>query len=289
MKTEIVGNGPPMVTVIGSIHGDEPCGANAINRFLSDGPSLRDHASVQFIIANQEALEQNQRHLDTDLNRAFPGDPNSDKHEERLAHQIAEATATTPTMSLHSTHSTPEPFVLFDEDDPLAPHMADAMPLTKAVDVEAYDDTGFVRCSSVLEVEAGCQQTDKASENAYQLLCDFLRIFGLLDGEVEDLDTTLYRLGSLVDKESPDATYEFVAENFEQVSAGDVFARKNGTPITADDEFVPILMSGEGYAEILGYAGVELGSLRLSDSRSLPYVVSESATSLNESDSTSQH
>jgi len=36
MHVETLGEGTPSVAIVGAIHGDEPCGARAIERFLGE-------------------------------------------------------------------------------------------------------------------------------------------------------------------------------------------------------------------------------------------------------------
>jgi len=86
MEVTKLGEGEAEYVVVGSVHGDEPCGKQAIKRFIESGYDLQE--PVKFIIANEEALEQDKRFLDVDLNRNFPGDSESNEHEERLAAKI---------------------------------------------------------------------------------------------------------------------------------------------------------------------------------------------------------
>ena len=83
MKVVRKGDGEPEFTVMGSVHGDEPAGKEAIERFLSEEREF--HKPAQFVIGNEKALLEGQRFLESDLNRSFPGDPESERYEERLA------------------------------------------------------------------------------------------------------------------------------------------------------------------------------------------------------------
>uniref|UniRef100_UPI000ABCAF2C succinylglutamate desuccinylase/aspartoacylase domain-containing protein n=1 Tax=Haloferax profundi TaxID=1544718 RepID=UPI000ABCAF2C len=86
MRIYELGDGTPEVSVVGSIHGDEPCGARAIERFVAEDPDVE--RPVKLIVANEEALDADVRYLDEDLNRAFPGDPHAENHERRLAYDL---------------------------------------------------------------------------------------------------------------------------------------------------------------------------------------------------------
>ncbi|MDY6780920.1 MAG: succinylglutamate desuccinylase/aspartoacylase family protein, partial [Halobacteria archaeon] len=77
------GPGEASLAVVGSIHGDEPSGAEAIRRVLNE--DLEYSEAVKFVVANPRALEAGERYVDVDMNRNFPGDSESDEVEERLA------------------------------------------------------------------------------------------------------------------------------------------------------------------------------------------------------------
>ncbi|MDQ3014847.1 MAG: succinylglutamate desuccinylase/aspartoacylase family protein [bacterium] len=70
------------VTVMGGVHGDEPCGIVAIKSLISTFKPQQ--GKIHFIIANLRAIEQNKRETEMNLNRAFrpsellnPGQENS--------------------------------------------------------------------------------------------------------------------------------------------------------------------------------------------------------------------
>lgn len=79
MDVTQLGEGRPEVSVVACVHGDETNGAQAIDRFLEQRPEVR--APVQFIVANERAVEAEKRSIDADLNRSFPGNCRSDDHE----------------------------------------------------------------------------------------------------------------------------------------------------------------------------------------------------------------
>ena len=118
MRVEQLGEGEPTVAVVGGIHGDEPCGRDGIEAVLSDPPAVSQ--PVKFIVVNEEALAAGERYLELDLNRVFPGDPDSDVYEERLAAALTEELRGCTVLSLHSTQSYEGMFALVDEVTQLA-------------------------------------------------------------------------------------------------------------------------------------------------------------------------
>ncbi|MFB6206427.1 MAG: succinylglutamate desuccinylase/aspartoacylase family protein [Haloglomus sp.] len=250
------GPGDPEIALVGGVHGDEPSGVRAIRNLLDDG--LEFERGVRFIIANPPAFAANERFLDTDLNRVFPGDVEAPERERRLAAQLCELTGGLPTLSLHSTHSHPDPIALVAFDDDVA-HIAANLPVSDIVDETSTIDGAFTDCSSVITVEAGCQHTEEATETATEQARAFLAVTDAIDESVPDSEATFYRLDEKVEKPS-DAAYDLRVENFETVEAGTTYATAGDESFVADRPFVPILMSECGYEDVFGYKGSTVGT-----------------------------
>lgn len=249
------GPGSPAVSVVGGIHGDEPSGVRAI-RAVADA----DHdfqRGVRFIIANPPAFAADERYLDVDLNRVFPGDEDAEERERVLAAHLCSVTAELPTLSVHSTHSQPDPIALTAFDDPIA-EVAAQLPVPSVVDETPTIDGAFTNESLVTTIEAGCQHTDAATETAIDLVEAFLALTGVLDRRVSDADSTFYRMEDRIQK-PPDASYDLKVENFEHVPAGTTYATVDGEAFVAEEPFVPILLSECGYEDVFGYRGELVG------------------------------
>ena len=263
MRIEQLGEGTPEIAVVAGIHGDEPCGVRAVERVLAESPAVE--RPVKFVIANEEALERGVRYVEEDLNRAFPGDPDADTHERRLAADLAREIRDCTTLSLHSTQSYADPFALVDTVDAVARSVCPYLPVSVLVETEAESDGRLIEYPHVVEVECGLQGTDRAADNAVDLIYGFLRATGAL-ADAEPVagddrgDVTVYRLGSPVAKDGADE-YEVFAENFERVDAGEAFAATDGTQLIADEPFYPVLMSPYGYENVFGYRGERVGVL----------------------------
>ncbi|UPV74663.1 succinylglutamate desuccinylase/aspartoacylase family protein [Halorussus limi] len=263
MRIEQLGEGTPEIAVVAAIHGDEPCGVRAIERLLATSPAVE--RPVKFVIANEEALDRGVRYVEEDLNRAFPGDPDADTHEGRLAAALAQEVRDCTTLSLHSTQSYAEPFALVDTVDAVARSICPYLPVSVLVETEVESDGRLIEYPHVLEVECGLQGSDEAADNAVDLVYGFLEATGALPddepvagydrGEVE-----VFRLGRPVPKDGGDR-FEVFAENFERVAAGERFAAVDGRELVADEPFYPVLMSAYGYENVFGYRGERIGVL----------------------------
>jgi len=133
-----LGDGPPEVAIVGAIHGDEPCGARAVERLVDENPAVE--RPIKLILANEAALEAGVRYLDADLNRSFPGDPDAESHEGRLANRLQSELVGCSTLAIHSTQSYAEPFVVVDSMDEVARAVAPHLPVDAVIQTDAFTE-----------------------------------------------------------------------------------------------------------------------------------------------------
>lgn len=256
----VFGPGDADVAVVGCVHGNEPAGVRAMHRILQSDPEFRD--AVKFIVANPPAAVANRRYLDVDMNRVFPGDLNAEDRERRLAAQLVDATEGCRTVSIHTTHATPEPVAFVTGGNPGALETASRLPIQYVVNEQPVVDTAFSRTEGVVSIEAGKPDRHDAAAKAEKLVRCFLEDEGVMDESplaARDASPSYYQLVDTVEKPSDGKTYELIARNFERVDAGTAYARSEGGALIADEPFVPVLMSESGYSNIYGYRGRKVG------------------------------
>lgn len=249
------------LAVVTAIHGDEPCGVQAIHRLLDSVESFMQ--PVTFVIANERALEMESRFIDTDLNRAFPGHPKADLHERRLAARLLETLEGHDVVSVHSTTSIGEPFALIQRETRTTRSLARAAGVDHVVDI-SFVDGGLEDHVEGIAVECGIKGSEAAVETAVSTLENILTWRGALPGPANRTSPRLYRVTDRVEG----GDLQFVGENFTPVSAGDVFARRpvadsgvDSEAVRATEDFTPVLMSSDGYDDILGFAATRCGEL----------------------------
>ena len=258
MQVHTVGDGAPEVAVVGAVHGDEPCGARAIERFLESEPDVDRPAKL--IVANEHALERGVRYVDTDLNRCLPGDPESDQYEERLAAELMDEVRGCVALGIHSTVSYDRPFANVAYLNERKREAVAHLPVESVVDFTVVADGRSVELPGFVDIEAGHQGSAAAVDNAYDCLVAFLRTADVLPGDPPAPDPDVYEVTEPIYKE-PGRTYRFRGENFERVPAGERFATVDGEDLIADEEFWPVLMSGDGHDVLLGYRSTHRGPL----------------------------
>jgi len=259
MRVEQLGDGDPEIAVLAAVHGDEPCGVHALETLLSADPELQ--RPMKAVIVNERALARGVRYTEDDLNRVFPGDPDADSHERRLAHEIYQEVRGLTTFSMHSTQSYDEPFAVVSEAGALAESICPYLSVDAVVEAAGFTGGRLVEYADVIEVECGLQGTARAAENAVALLEEFLAAVGALPEEREDpREVPVFRMSRMVPKR-PAEEYAVFAANFERVSSGEAFAAVDGEKLVADEPFYPVLMSPYGYENEFGYAGELTGKL----------------------------
>ncbi|WP_232701898.1 succinylglutamate desuccinylase/aspartoacylase domain-containing protein [Halobacterium wangiae] len=251
----VAGPGEPEVAVIGGVHGDEPGGVHAVRRLRDADLDLQ--RGVMFVVANPAAVEAGQRFLDSDLNRVFPGDPDGDR-EQRIAAEVCDRVAELTTMSIHGTHSHPEPFGLVHRSQPSEYDLVAELPLPHVVDHSGVYEGTITTCGCLVEIEVGIQGTDEAAEAAERQARAFLQRVGALPGDPPRGNPDFFHMTEAVPK-APGAVGDLYVRNFEYVPEGTVFAAVDGEDLVADEPFYPILMSECGYPDIFGYKGRKLG------------------------------
>lgn len=259
MRVETLGDGEPDVAVVAAIHGDEPCGVHAVERILDEDPPVR--APAKLIVANELALERGVRFVDEDMNRAFPGAPEADTHEARLAYRLGEELEGCRVLAMHSTQSHGDPFAVADGVHDFARWIVPRLPVAALVDSANFvEGRIFASAPECVEVECGLQGSDQAAANAYSLTRAFLTALDVLPGDVQPREVPVFRLFERVPK-ATGSTHEVHVENFTRVDAGTTFASVDGESHVAETTFYPVLMSANGYENVFGYSAERVGSI----------------------------
>lgn len=261
MRVETLGDGEPEVAIVGGIHGDEPCGPAAVEALLD--ADLDVERPVKLVVANEKALSQGVRYVEEDLNRAFPGSPDADTHEGRLAHDLLNEIRGCAICSLHSTRSYAAPFALVQQTTGYARSVCPYLSVEALVETVQFSEGRLLGYPDVVELECGLQRSATAAENAKRLAREFLVATGVVSGEGEPNrrhPLPMFRMDKQIPKPAAE-TYEVFVDNFERVAEGQRYAAADGEPMYAARPFYPVLLSAYGYETVFGYAGDLVGRL----------------------------
>lgn len=243
MKTEVLGDGEPEYAVVACVHGDEPEGWEAIQRFKDSDYELEK--PLKIVLANEEAKNQGQRFLEKNLNRVFPGDENG-SHEEQLAARIFDELEGLKILDLHTTESEDSPFAIISR------HTRTQKQLAKSTGIDVVIDMTYVEGGLDDHLEAVVVESSRgenAVEELYKTMVNFLAAEGVIEEEFERSEPDFFEV---YDHEEGGG-YEFTAENFRPVETGQVFAEGRDDTKIADEEFHPVLMSTDGYDDMIGF------------------------------------
>jgi len=258
--------GAARVAIVGGLHGDEPAGERIVRRLadrLPEPAETTGEGTVRLIIANERALEAGVRYTDTDLNRAFPGDADSDEYERALAPEIMDAVdGMDAVFAIHTSHSVPPPFAIYSELTDSVHRTVTGMPVDYVLDASGLRGTTMDSVvPHTVSVEVGRQGSQQAVDFGYESTLAFLRVHGALDDEPPTFSpVTIVEGIEEVPKGSGEPHVNYA--NFEAIPEGEVFA--------SDDEYthrveeagiVPVLASEHGYEDIFGLYGRITGTL----------------------------
>ncbi|TKX46624.1 succinylglutamate desuccinylase [Halorubrum sp. SD690R] len=262
--------GSARVAIVGGIHGDEPAGVRIVERLAEELPPLdpnddrvESDGLVRLILANEPAIAAETRYTDADLNRAFPGDADSDEYERALAPRLAaELEEFDAVLALHTSHSAPPPFAIFSDLTESVRRTVTGLPVDHVVDASGLRSTTLdSTIPHTVSIEVGRQGSEAAVEFGHEACRAFLRVHGAIADEPPTFSETVVVKG---DEEVPKGGGEPRVHfaNFEAIPEGAVFAEDDVyTHRVEEPGLVPILASEEGYDDIFGMYGRVTGAL----------------------------
>lgn len=174
------------VLVIGGMHGNEPLGPAVVALFQKNPIN-----NVDALLANQQAIDQNCRFIEQDLNRSFPGDSNGVNYESKRAAELLVLTEQYDlVLDFHNTHC-PDNDCGFVGDD--APRLL-------------YDQTRLLGLDRIIVADYDCI-------NKYASNCVSIEIS--LNSQLNQADIWYERISQLaqrrqIDTQSDVTTYRFV-------------------------------------------------------------------------------
>lgn len=258
--------GAARVAIVGGLHGDEPAGERIVRRLADRLPEPEEttgEGTIRLLIANERALEAGVRYTDTDLNRAFPGDPDSDEYERALAPEIIEAVdGMDAVFAIHTSHSVPPPFAIFSELTDSVRRTVTGMPVDYVLDASGLRGTTMDSVvPHTVSVEVGRQGSQQAVDFGYESTLAFLRVHGALDDEPPTFSpATIVEGIEEVPKGGGEPHVNYA--NFEEIPEGEVFASDDVyTHRVEEAGIVPVLASEHGYEDIFGLYGRITGTL----------------------------
>ncbi len=223
------------VAVVCCMHGNEIYGLEVVKRLP---------ASIPFFIANKEALSENRRYLDVDLNRCFPGSENGNR-EERIAHNLKLRLKDFDyVIDLHSTSNDCPIFGIVTNVNKEKIEFAKRLGLKKLVIIGRGFGNGaalidHVKCGISLEV--GSHLRRENVDEAYKLIMNFL------EGKNRSEGLEIYEVTNKVMKTAK----RVLIDNFEDVKKGQLISSDENNKQYASEDFTAVLVNEEAYGDVL--------------------------------------
>jgi len=224
------------IAVVACLHGDEIYG-------LEVGKRLPINFS--FFIANKEAIRENKRFIDTDLNRCFPG-KESGNNEEIIAYELINRLyGFDCVIDLHSTSNKCPLFGIITKVNKEKIELAKLLRLKKLVIMIPSYASGkalidFVKCGISLEV--GPHDRKQNVDEAVNA------IKSLLKNDSKKDELKVYEVFDIIRGK----VSKILINNFQEVKKGQTIAiNKNGLKIQALFDFTAVLVGEKAYDNVL--------------------------------------
>jgi predicted deacylase len=241
-RVKIIGEGSPVVGIIGLVHGNEPCGGFAIDSLEGIKPKK---GTLILIKANLEAAKLNQRSVEINLNRSFPGKEDG-KLEEKIAYELFPFMKMCDyLLDIHSTSEDSEPFMLVIEDDESKTKIASQLGIKNYIDIGGHikgttmDDEGVK-----VVVECGQHDEELTKQVAVQVANNFLKATGIIGGKAPREEISKYKVIRQMVIDNPDGfKFSNEIEPFKLVKEGDLIGSYPDKKLHASIDFYPVLIT----------------------------------------------
>ncbi|MEO1483348.1 MAG: succinylglutamate desuccinylase/aspartoacylase family protein [Myxococcota bacterium] len=252
------GRAGPTLAIVGGLHGNEPCGPEALRR-IADGVENGELTLLQgelvLVHGNPEATRQNRRYTlgGVDLNRIFDFAFEDTLPREKWTYEHRRAMQLRPlvdewhaVLDLHSTSLPTEPFAIWPYGEP-------KLALIRRMGVPAvtlaWDGLGLPGSRALISVlsqqgrtgmvvECGQHDEPESADRAYDYAVRFLASEGMLSGDTRPrCDSRVYRMRSVITKPTEDYRFTNDLRGFDELPAG----TELGAGITLDAAAVAIM------------------------------------------------
>ena len=154
---------------VAGVHGNEPIGPDVLRKLEAKG------YPVNWMLANPEAAKLKQRFIDSDLNRVFPGNPNSRKYELKRAFELTKELAKYENViDIHGSVSKSGIFTIVTNPASANLMLAGCLPIKNVVIWQSEKNNGqgpltrYVKRG--VEIECGPQNSPKIKKRLYEIL-----------------------------------------------------------------------------------------------------------------------
>ena len=232
----------PVITIIGGIHGNEPCGVNAINELKN---LEINSGKINFIFGNPKAIEQNVRFVGMNLNRAFRDDSEMTE-EEKGAYEYKRSREIMPfldesdiLLDIHSSATkNSTPFIICE---PHSSELAECLPF--GICCYGFDDihpggTDYYmnkKNKPAICIECGNNDDPNATDLAVKSIKFLLIKLGMINGELNcKKEQKIFNVKEIYKTKTDNFKLEKSFKDFEEIKAGQLIGIDGDKKIYSD-------------------------------------------------------
>lgn len=245
------------ILIVAATHGDEQIGIKVQDE-IKKIPIK--NGQVDFLIANERALAEKQRYIDSDLNRVFPGLKDGN-HEERLAYSLSEKIKDYDVViDIHSTTSELKDALIVTKLDSETKKIIKVVNPKYLLYMKISENTALISGAKIgLAFEYGKDDDAKALES---IVGDIKKILFYLhiieDNESNrDFSTQAFEINKSFPKKD-DSSLDSNIENYKLVKKGEIVGYSNEEPIISEEDFYPVLFGEKNYETMFGFVGKKI-------------------------------
>ncbi len=260
--TQLIGpNKGKTIVIMAGVHGNEHAGVLALD-LLEKGLSIKS-GIVYLVRANTEALRQNVRFVENNMNRCFSNSNRGTTLEERRAKELmAILNAADVLLDLHTFNDTDgEPFVITDEQSVKVAEILDVPIISTGWDkIHIGSADGYVRFQGKVGICLECgpigevrRSTSMAIDSIYRVL-DYYEMF-----EYSYPNPTPKKYVSIersIIKRSNNLSFSKIFKNFEMLPEGRIYAKDGSISFVSNKKECIIFLRPQvpvgGEAAIIG-------------------------------------
>lgn len=229
------------------LHGDETFGLGVIHKILK---------KIPIFIGNPEAVRKKVRYIDTDLNRAFPGNKNGNYEERRAFYLLNKLKKFKYVIDIHSSSSDTELFGIITKTNKYNIELAKKLGISKLVIMSKKIGKGMSlidhhKCAISLEIGP-----HEKKENVYEVVKAINNFHNSVNSKEikKNNKMKIFRIFNIISGEN---NAQFFIKNFKKVKKGDLIA-KGKQKYYAKFDFVPVFVGEKAYKNVLCLATKEV-------------------------------
>ncbi len=240
-------------------HGDEKIGY----KVLEEMEKLNTDKNIFAIqIANKKASDLNQRCVDQDLNRSFPGKKDGN-HEERLAYRLSPIIKSADVViDIHSTTSQLRDAVIVTKLDRKTLDYVKSIQPKYLLIMNATKNNALISQAKIgIGFEYGKDNQPRTLKETVLGIKRLFKHLGLIDSKLpkRKVVTNCFNVTSSVKKPLGYTLLKGI-KNYQLVSSGTVYATNGKEDLVAKKDFYPILFGEKKYKDIFGFSGKKINA-----------------------------